>query len=523
MYKNDIIIHFDFTMQSQSHTAARREDYASSTLPLTKREKRCHSLSEPKILGGSPHLLGMVSSRRKSINVPVLSPEHQAYSLLKAHPHLYMHKVPRQEQKKVHSSLIQKFRDRNLPVTPTENTLHLQPSRFPGIRVHTRTESAPEPFPVPWRPSLAAQNQLVPTLSGVHKTSPSSPPEKIFEDCFTRKLLQPTLKEPLVATSISPPSSPHYATQHKVLKMKSKPLKTNSSLSSRADGVQLSKSIDSLNLQSLVPQPSSHTESGTILQQQQHLRKEVVAAKIRYNSESVSQGWASNQNQRQLAEIQAFMKNRPPSVSHDSAPYEIRRLEVGRGAGQIHNPTSPTSVEITHELVTTTTRGVGRGSSGGNFSHLNPNSPTYRGTSPQGTPHQGSSPLELPSLASKAHFRPTIVGMDLEKGVDVNQEGNQQQFNQEYHFHHQFPTHGWERDEPSHQHNQKQHLPSCHSPLRSPKRSTGLLQMSGRLVVPEPSTSMNISGAMQQGIETKLEAITNVQMDEDKACGRNRV
>ena len=410
-------------------------------------------------------------------------------------------------------------------MTPSEQPYHHQPSILKVIHPHSRTESAPDPLPVPWKPNLAPQNQLMPPLSGIQRTSPPASQMQIqyrSEGGSPRMTKPPTLKESLVVVSptSSTASSAHYSTQHNTSKQKLKPLRVKSSLSSKPASAQLSKSIGSLNLQSF-------TASQISCMQQQCLQKQMMPLTARWNSKGVIQGWASNQRLGQLADIQAFMKNDLPSPSYNSIPYDMHRLEVGGGeTGQHHgqyNSDSASSVEISHELFSP--RGVGGGRGTGYSNYLYSNSTSPLSSFPQVTSSLGTSPQ-----TSKVHFRPVVVGTELAKGIRVSQEDHPQQYYQQ----HNYSTHGWQRESSSHHQHQKHHqnqqlhdvplqkLSSCHVPLHSASAKLSMcpLPLAAQQVAAELSTSMRIIRVQQNGRQniTKLEAITNVQKNEGKVC-----
>ncbi len=143
-------------LQSQPHPES--NDYANSTLPLTKREKKHHHSQDSRPLGPVPRVLNPLQhpssnmGRRASIASPYNSPEHQTLYQPGRDPVL-SHYYHQQTEKKI-------SRGRRLPSTPSEEpyrqSLHTQePSRS-----HSRADSMPDPLPMPWRHNIAPITQL---------------------------------------------------------------------------------------------------------------------------------------------------------------------------------------------------------------------------------------------------------------------------------------------------------------------------------------------------------------------------
>ncbi len=145
-------------MQSQTHPQSQPEssEYVSSTLPLTKREKKHHRSQESRQLG-PPRVLNPLQppgfNRRASIANPYDTPDHQTPYQSSRDPILshYYHQQP--SEKRRSSS-----RGRRLPSTPAEEPYH-RASREPP-RSHSRAESMPDPLPLPWRQNIATMSQL---------------------------------------------------------------------------------------------------------------------------------------------------------------------------------------------------------------------------------------------------------------------------------------------------------------------------------------------------------------------------
>lgn len=148
-------------MQSQTHPQSKPEssEYVSSTLPLTKRERKHHQSQESRQLG-PPRVLNPLQqppggfNRRASIANPYDTPDHDTPYQSSRDPILshYYHQQPPPEKKRSNS------RGRRLPSTPAEEPYH-RSSREPS-RSHSRAESMPDPLPLPWKSNIATITQL---------------------------------------------------------------------------------------------------------------------------------------------------------------------------------------------------------------------------------------------------------------------------------------------------------------------------------------------------------------------------
>jgi len=410
----------------QSQPEAPSDDYASSTLPLTKREKRRHSYMEPAPLGAPQHQLGpiqpLLRGRRASI---ATSASHHGHALpLHAQQHIQPHMGDasgQQQHKGLHSQSVHTGKRRILPMTPNENPY--QPPE--GLRSHSRAESAPDPLPVPFRYSIAPHNQLAPmqqphqysggsgTVSQRSVSPTISPQQRSRSGENSPKILPPVLKESIVVSPTSPQAAGSIYSNKHASKKKLRPLRTKSSSnSSRQVNPQLSKSIDGLNLQPavLMAQPGSHNMPNMSWQQARTIQG-------RRNSlgTAANQGWASStQRLGQPADIRGLMVSR--TASQD---YDVHRLDIsGRGrATSPHgrnnsNTGSVTSVDINPELFSPTTAG-GVGGESGHSSH----STTPMGS--KGSSPQGPTPLGPSPQASKSHFK---QASSLEQGGKISAE-----------------------------------------------------------------------------------------------------
>lgn len=295
-------------------------------------------------------------------------------------------------------------------MTPNEEPYQHPPPE--SMRPHSRAESTPDPLPMPWRPKLAAHNQLVPPPQ-VTRTAPTSPTSPPVVETGSPTMTENTSKvhqefrEPLISPVTQ--QHPHKST----LKKKLAPLRPKSMSVGSGGMVNLSKSTDGLNLKaSLIEQPGSHTVSGIAWQQ----HRKVVPLKTKRNSEGVLQGWSSIQRLGQPADIQSFMRigQGMPSSSFNVIPFDTHKLDLSS-----HNNRetgSATSVEISHEMFTPSAKS--------------------QPTSPIGS--KGSSPQGPSPQASNAHFRSENCKVDplSDRELSMSQKHNRHLQHPQNHIHH---------------------------------------------------------------------------------------
>ena len=212
-------------MQSQTHPQSKPEssEYVSSTLPLTKRERKHHQSQESRQLG-PPRVLNPLQqppggfNRRASIANPYDTPDHDTPYQSSRDPILshYYHQQP-PETKRSGS------RGRRLPSTPAEEPYH-RSSREPS-RSHSRAESMPDPLPLPWKSNIATMAQLA-ARSSLPETTTTPPPKSSSPRDETRHHSR--------NESVSPLG------QLKPSKKSLKPIRPKSSLGSKS----LSRSVD---------------------------------------------------------------------------------------------------------------------------------------------------------------------------------------------------------------------------------------------------------------------------------------
>lgn len=320
----------------QSQPQQENHDYASSTLPLTKREKRHHHSHETRPLG-APRALnplqpppGGYMQRRASIASPYTSPEHHSHQ-----PPLDPI-VARQYEKKRSIS-----RGRRLPSTPMEEPYY-RSSQEPQ-RPHSRAESMPDPLPIPWRYNIAPISQLArtPTARSPNPSPPPKPQSSLQEDVHN-------FKEP-----VGPPPVAHLRPSKK--KGSLKPIRPKSvSLGSK----NLSSSMDAnLHMRTAgLSQPGSHTMSVMWPPQQQKIAPVGGRRTSTEAPATASLGWQSVNNiHRQTLpgtlgprDIQGLMVgSSTPSSAYSSIrdiPHEIHQLQVGNESG------SAVSVDIQADL-----------------------------------------------------------------------------------------------------------------------------------------------------------------------------
>ena len=289
--------------------------YASSTLPITHRDRRRHSAHHHPL--GAPPVLNPVQPP------PYMRRASQPYSL----------PAPQQMALIQHNQDAPRTsRGRRLPMTPNEEPFqHTQDL----VRPHSRAESAPDPLPIPWKPKLAQR------IRSPAATSPNaSPPISPRQPFGATDPISPTpYREPL--------ASPLSHLAGKVPKKKSKPgpalnrVPRPRSMSVEHMSRTLSGSVDAqLHIKSKQP----HT-----LQNWSH----VVAPRNRLKSDGVvpQLGWTGSSRHTlngPHADIQALMKMNLPSSPYSSVQ------EIPQGVlfsfGPAADEGSTHSVELKPEL-----------------------------------------------------------------------------------------------------------------------------------------------------------------------------
>ena len=188
----------------QSIPVGEPDQYDSSTLPLTRKEKRRHQAQDLRPLG-APRALNPVQPppgyllRRASVSGgPYRSPEHHHHQPIISDHH---HQHQNQHHHHHHHHHRASGSGRRLPMTPNEEPHYRHAPEIP-IRPHSRAESAPDhPLPAPWRPTLAARNQLIHSPPAVSPNS-SPPPQArspLPLEEHHSKAKKPSFKEPLVS------------------------------------------------------------------------------------------------------------------------------------------------------------------------------------------------------------------------------------------------------------------------------------------------------------------------------------
>ena len=199
----------------QSVPVGEQDQYNSSTLPLTRKEKRRHQSQDLRPLG-APRALNPVQPppgymlRRASVSGgPYRSPEHHNHQPIIGDHH-HHHQNQHHQGSSGHGHHYHHRASgsgRRLPMTPNEEPYYRHAPEIP-VRPHSRAESAPDhPLPAPWRPTLAAKNQLIHSPAAVSPTavSPnSSPPPPQARSPLPleehhSKAKKPSFKEPLVS------------------------------------------------------------------------------------------------------------------------------------------------------------------------------------------------------------------------------------------------------------------------------------------------------------------------------------
>ena len=371
------------------------QDYNSSTLPLTRKEKRRHHSQDMRPLG-APRALNPVQPppgymlRRASVSGgPYISPEHHHHQpIIADHHHQHHHHHGNGGHGHHHHHHHRTSGGgRRLPMTPNEEPYYRHAPEIP-VRPHSRAESAPDhPLPVPWRPTLATRNQLVQSPTALSPTvlSPnSSPPPQARSPLPLEehhgKAKKPNFKEPLV--------SPLSLT---------KPFKRKGSLnpirqkSATMGGKQhLSGSIDAqLHLRGLSHPPSPHTMS---------MVHPAQALSRRQSLGQVPVGWSSpnsfqhGQRASGSASIMGLMQNGPPVSPYASIQADVYAMgESG----------STTSVAIKPDLFIMPVSG----------------SPSPQGPSPQASvgpsPHASNSQFRSSSGGGENYGVDPISGGDL--------------------------------------------------------------------------------------------------------------
>ena len=197
----------------QSVPVGEQDQYNSSTLPLTRKEKRRHQSQDLRPLG-APRVLNPVQPppgymlRRASVSGgPYRSPEHHSHQpIIGDHHQNQYHHGSSGHGHHHHHHHRASGSGRRLPMTPNEEPYYRHAPDIP-VRPHSRAESAPDhPLPAPWRPTLAARNQLIHSPAAVSPTavSPnSSPPPQVRSPLpleeHQGKTKKPNFKEPLVS------------------------------------------------------------------------------------------------------------------------------------------------------------------------------------------------------------------------------------------------------------------------------------------------------------------------------------
>ena len=364
----------------QSVPPGEQDQYNSSTLPLTRKEKRRHQSQDLRPLG-APRALNPVQPppgymlRRASVSGgPYRSPEHHSHQpIIGDHGHHHHHQTQHHHGNSGHGHHHHYHRasgsGRRLPMTPNEEPYYRHAPEIP-VRPHSRAESAPDhPLPAPWRPTLAGRNQLThpPAAGSPTAVSPNSSPTPQarsplpLEEHQGHKAKKPNFKEPLV--------SPLSLT---------KPFKRKGSLnpirqkSATMGGKQhLSGSIDQLHMRGLSHPPLNPQAMSVVHPVNGHSRRQSLG--------QVPVGWASSNSFHQgggghrasgSASIMGLMKGGGPPLS----PYASVQDDMHMGESG-----STTSVAIKQDLFTMPVSG----------------SPSPQGPSPQGSvgpsPHASNS------------------------------------------------------------------------------------------------------------------------------------
>ena len=366
-----------YNIVMQSVPAGEQDQYISSTLPLTKKEKRRHHQSDLRPLG-APRALNPVQPppgymlRRSSVSgSPYKSPEHHGHGhqpIIGDHHHHHHGNSGHGHHHNHHHHHHHRTSGtgRRLPMTPNEEPYYRHAPEIP-VRPHSRAESAPDhPLPTPWRPNIAARNQLIHSPAPMAMSPNSSPPPQVRSPLpleeHQGKAKKPSFKEPLV--------SPLSLT---------KPFKRKGSLnpirqkSATMGGKQhLSGSIDQLHMRGLSHPPSPHTMSAVHPANSQSRRQSFGQVPVGWaTSNSFQQGHRTNAS----ASIMGMMQR---EKSHPLSPY----TSVQDDMHTLGESGSATSVAIKPDLFTMPVSG----------------SPSPQGSSPQES--VGPSPQ-----ASNSQFR----------------------------------------------------------------------------------------------------------------------
>ena len=188
----------------QSVPGEEQDDYNSSTLPRTRKEKWRNHYQDLRPLG-IPRRLNPVQpppgymQRRASVSGGHhVSPEHHHHHQPiigdHHHHHHYGNSSHGHQQHHYHRG-----NGRRLPMTPNEELYGHHAPEIPP-RPHSRAESAPDhPLPTPWRPKLAARNQLIHSPTAVSPTSSPPPQVRSPLEEHHAKTKKPSFKEPLVS------------------------------------------------------------------------------------------------------------------------------------------------------------------------------------------------------------------------------------------------------------------------------------------------------------------------------------
>ena len=274
-------------------------DYASSTLPTTKREKRRHQVNTSRPLGARAPLNPVqppANMRRASVALPYTSPTHQPIPVIQP----------------VQDTVQLPVQRRRLPMTPNEEPFqHTQEV----VRPHSRAESAPDPLPLPFRPKLAHRIRPPPVTSpnASPPPAPHSPPKS------RSPLMTPdpvVYKEPLV--------SPLSHISNKVHKRSSKPgpaLNPITRPRSMSVGGKVSRRFSG----SVDAQLHLHTKQPHTMSALFHQRSQVAPRSRRTSDGFVPQlGWtsASQFSSQKKLDIQSLMQN-SAYTSYQDIPHGV--------------------------------------------------------------------------------------------------------------------------------------------------------------------------------------------------------